>query len=147
MSVEFDIQAAFLSRLITSANGVPPTSNITNPVTPVAVPFMTYTPVSGKAYVEARPILRAEPDHPGLRPADSTFRRGIFQVDAVVPDGGSEAPGIRLAELVAARFPIGTEMAAGGRRLQLDKEPIIASAIKDGSWVRYPVSIRYLIIT
>lgn len=114
---------------------------------PIASPLVGYTPVPGTPYLDAHSVLRAEPEHLPIGFSGSTIRRGIFQVDAVVPDAAGEAPGIRLAALVAARFPIGTSLVAGSYRLRLDKEPNIAAAVKDAPWVRFPVSIPYLVIT
>jgi hypothetical protein len=117
---------------------------------PVASPSTTYTPTAGKAYLDARNILRAEPDRPGMSftaAKASTFNRGIFQVDAVGPDGAGEAALLRIAALVAARFPIGLVLPAAPYQLQFQKLPVIAAAVKDAPWVRFPVSISYLIIT
>lgn len=138
MTIETDILDALMTRLTTP--------NITSPATPIASPLVAFTPPATGGYVEARPILRAEPDRLGLSFASSKFNRGVFQVDAVVPDNKGEAPGLRLAALVAARFAIGTELVAGGYRLQFLKEPTIATAVKDAPWVRFPVSIPYLLV-
>lgn len=112
---------------------------------PIASPLVAYAPTPGTKYLDCRDPLRAEPDHAGLAAADSTQHRGIFQIDVVVPDGQGAAPGLRLAALVAARFAIGTKVAAGSRYLKFDKVPTIAAAVKDAPWVRFPVSIPYQI--
>ena len=119
---------------------------LTSPATPVASPLVTYTPTPGTPYFDARSPLRAEPDSRAIAYNQSTFFRGVFQVDAVVPDGGGEAVGLRLAALVAARFPEGTDISTGGIRIQFQKPPTIATAVKDAPWVRFPVSISYLVI-
>lgn len=138
MTVEVDIQAALCTKLITPAlSGAPA----------VAYPFVAFTPTSGAVYLAVHPILRAEPSPTGLPFNSAIVRRGIFQVDVVAPDGAGEAPGLRMAELVAARFTIGTKLVAGSYRLLLDKEPTIAAAVKDAPWVRFPVSIPYQVIT
>lgn len=137
--LDVSIQSALLAQLTTPA--------LTSPATPIAYPLVAYTPTIGTAYLDARAILRAAPNHPGADFSAYTIRRGIFQVDAVAPDGAGEAPGLRLAALVAARFAIGTKLVAGSYRLLLDKEPTIAAAVKDAPWVRFPVSIPYLVIT
>jgi hypothetical protein len=118
----------------------------TLPDTPVASPLVAFTPPTSGPYLEAHPVMRAEPDRLGLAFTSSKFNRGVFQVDAVVPDNKGEAPGLRLAALVAARFAIGTVLVAGSYRLQFLKEPTIAAAVKDAPWVRFPVSIPYLLI-
>lgn len=130
---------AFMARLTTPA--------LTSPATPIAFPLVPYTPVTGTKYLAVHPIMRAEPFHPGLGFTGHTERRGILQIDAVIPDNTGEPNGLRLAGLVAARFPIGTDLIAGVYRLRLYKEPTIAAAVKDAPWVRYPVSIPYLVIT
>jgi hypothetical protein len=117
-----------------------------------AKPFVPFTPTVGTAYLDIRPLLRAEPEHFGLGYDNSDFLRGIFQVDAVVPNNvGGEAPGVRLASLVAGRFPIGTPLSfvctLGRRKLTITNTPTIAAAVKDAPWVRFPVSIPYLVIT
>lgn len=144
-----DIFDALVGRLL--PNMMIAESNITNPKTPVAMPFQAYTPTAGKAYLDIHALMYAEPDHPSLRASASTFNRGIFQVDAVTPDGSGDYDGVTLQELIAARYPNGTELIVGEGlarfKLQLVKEPAIASAVKDGSWVRFPVSISFLVIT
>lgn len=138
MTIETDIQAALLNHLTTPALiGSPP----------IAYPLIAYTPTAGTSYLYCHPILRAEPRRPGVNFTGSVLRAGIFQIDAVTPDNVGEGPGLRLADLVAARFAIGTKLVAGTFRLLLDKEPTIAAAVKDAPWVRFPVSIRYLVIT
>jgi len=122
------------------------TPALTSPATPIAFPFAPYTPASGVSYLAVRPLLRASPDHPGIAFDAFTMHRGIFQVDVVTPDTHGENPGLRLAALVAARFAIGTELVAGTYRLQLNSEPTIAAAVMDAPWVRFPVSIPYLVI-
>lgn len=136
--LDVDILNAFMARLTTPA--------LTSPATPIAFPMVAYTPVSGTKYLAVHAIMRAEPFHPGLGFNGHTERRGILQIDAVIPDNTGEPNGLRLAALVAARFPIGTDLIAG-TRLRLYKEPTIAAAVKDAPWVRYPVSIPYLVIT
>lgn len=136
--VDVAVQAALLAQLKTPA--------LTSPATPIAYPLVTYVPTPGVSYYDAHAIMRADPQHDGLAFASSTLQRGIFQVDAVVPDGAGEAPGLRLAALVAARFAIGTVLVAGSYKLQFLKPPKIAAAVKDAPWVRFPVSIPFLII-
>lgn len=148
MTIETDIQSALILKLCpTAATVTPAVSDITSPTTRVAMPLVAFSPTAGTAYLDARAILRAAPRVTGLGFDSSIERRGIFQVDAVVPDNQGEGPGLRLAALVAARFAIGTKLVAGSYRLLLDKEPTIAAAVKDAPWVRFPVSIPYLIIT
>lgn len=151
--LDVDILNAFMARIVTSASGViPATSNITNPAVQVGLPLVAFEPPkdvngNGLRHLRVAPIMRAEPFHPGLSFSGHTERRGILQIDAVIPDNTGEPNGLRLAALVAARFPIGTDLIAGTRRLRLYKEPTIAAAVKDAPWVRYPVSIPYLVIT
>jgi hypothetical protein len=127
------------------------TPELTSPVTPRAAPLVAYTPTVGTAYMDVHPLLRAEPEHFGIDYANSDFLRGIFQVDVVVPDGAGEAPGVRLASLIAARFPIGLALTVvstlGTRLLKILRPPTIAAAVKDAPWVRFPVSIPYQLIT
>lgn len=137
--LDVDILNAFMARLTTPA--------LTSPATPIAFPLVAFTPTSGVKYLAIAPVLRAEPFHPGLAFDSWTENRGILQIDAVIPDNTGEPNGLRLAGLVAARFPIGTDLIAGTYRLRLYKEPTIAAAVKDAPWVRYPVSIPYLVIT
>jgi hypothetical protein len=137
------VNSAILNALMTKLTS----PNITSPATPVASPLgVVYTPVTGKAYLDVQPIMRAAPEHTGMRASAATLNRSIFQVDVVVPAGAGETPGYALADLVAARFPMLSEMVADGRRLQVTKVPAIASAIPDALWVRYPVSISFLVI-
>lgn len=142
--LDVDILNAFMARLTTPA--------LTSPATPIGYPLVAFEPPkdangNGLRHLRVAPILRAEPFHPGIGFNGHTERRGILQIDAVVPDNTGEPNGLRLAALVAARFPIGTDLIAGTHRLRLYKEPTIAAAVKDAPWVRYPVSIPYLVIT
>jgi hypothetical protein len=137
MSVDVDIAEALHAQLISPAlTGSPP----------IARPLVPYTPTPGTLYLAEHPVMRAAPEHSGLSFTDSTMYRGIFQVDVVTPDDAGELPGLRMAALVAARFAIGTELAAGNRRLRLLSVPKIATAVKDAPWIRFPVSIPYLVI-
>lgn len=138
MTIEQDIQDALCAQL--------KTPDLTDPATSIAWPLVTFVPTPNVAYVDVHAILRAAPRRNGIGFNSSVIRRGIFQIDAVVPDGAGEAPGLVLAGLIAARFPIGLVLTAGGRRLQLLKEPTIAAAVSDAPWIRFPVSIPYQLI-
>lgn len=123
-----------------------PTSDITTPATPVALPLAPYTPTTNTAYLDIRSLLTAESEGVGLGFNSSDIHRGIFQVDAVVPDNKGENPGLRLAALVAARFAKGTKLVAGSYRVRIHRTPTIAAPVKDAPWVRFPVSIPYFVI-
>lgn len=112
-----------------------------------AAPLVNFTPVVGTPYIEAHPILRAAPEHFNLDFDGSDILRGVYQLDAVVPDGQGEAPGLRLASLIVDRFPIGTTLVANARNLRVSDTPTIAAALRDAAWVRYPVSIPYILVT
>jgi hypothetical protein len=145
VTLETDIAEAFLTHL--GAAGTSPnfTSSVTSPATPLAVPLFGYTPTAGTAYLEAHPVLRADPDTFGL--SDQTaLHRGIYQVDAVVPDNVGELPGLRLAEAVRDRFRYLTEILVGTVKLRVSGKPAIAPVVKDAPWCRFPVSIPYLVI-
>lgn len=133
------IQTALMTQLTVPA--------LTSPATPIASPLIAYVPVPLTKYLDARPVMRAASEHFGLAFANGDIHRGIFQVDAVVPDNQGEAPGVRLASLVAARFPIGLTLTAGSFRVRFESVPTIGPAIKDGAWVRFPVSIPYIVRT
>jgi hypothetical protein len=139
MTIETDIQAALIVKLTTPA--------LSSPAPSIAYPLIAYTPTAGTAYLAVHPILRATPRRPAIAFTGSVLRAGIFQVDAVTADNAGEGPGLRLADLVAARFPLGTELTVGAYKLLVNKDPIIAAAVKDAPWVRFPVSISYLVIT
>lgn len=123
------------------------TPALDDPATPIASPLVAYTPTDGVPYFKVWPVMRAATEHFGLAFENPDMHRGIFQVDAVVPDGNGEAPGLRLASVVVARFPIGTVLAAGAFSLRIQIPATIAAAVKDAPWVRFPVSIPYLVIT
>lgn len=129
------IQAALCAQLTTPTLGFP-----------IAYPLLPYTPIGGVSFLEVRPLLKAQTQHPAIGYAGSDLNRGIFQVDAVIPDGIGEAAGLRLAGLVLARFPRGTQLAAGPYILKINAPPQTSVAIKDAAWVRFPVSIPYLVI-
>lgn len=123
------------------------TPDITTPATPFAWPLVSYIPSPGVSFFEVHPLLRAAPENPSIDFGGSNIFRGILQVDAVVPDGDGEGAGIALASLVADRFAVGTKLVAGGYFVKFNKIPTIAAAVKDAPWVRFPVSIPYLVIT
>ena len=133
--IDVSIQAAMLAYLQAASLG------------PTAYPYVAFTPTVGTAYLEAHPVMRAQPHDLALAFVGSVIRRGIFQVDAVTPDGAGEAPGLRLAALVAALFPQGLVLAAGAYKLQFLTVPTIAAAVKDAPWVRFPVSIPYFVVS
>lgn len=138
------IQAALMAQL-TAAPRILPTGQ-------TASPLVNFAPTEGTPYIDARPVMRAASQHMGIAFTDSEVNRGIFQVDAVTPDNQGEAPGLRLASQIAARFAMGTELAlaiAGAvpLKLQFLKSPTIAAAVKDTPWIRFPVSIPYLVIS
>lgn len=139
------ISQALLGRLVVDIDATAALF-VTDGTTRVAMPLVAFEPTSKTAYLDARAILRAEPEHPGIGFGGSNINRGIFQVDVVTPDNVGENPGLRLAALVAARFAIGTELVAGRYKVQIQKLPTIAAALKDAAWVRFPVSIRYTVI-
>lgn len=134
-SIDVLIQAALCDRLKTPDMGVP-----------IAWPMVRFSPVPGVPFLEVHSVMRLAPQSPSLDFAGSSLFRGIFQVDAVVPDGAGEAPGLRIAGLVAARFAIGTTFVAGTNLVKCNSLPTIAAAVKDAPWVRFPVSIPYLLI-
>ena len=140
MTEPLDVQIldAFMTRLTSPAlSGSPP----------IASPLVDYAPVTGTAYLDARPVMRAEPYQPGLSFAADVIHTGVFQVDAVVPRGQGEASGLRLAALVAERFAAGTALTVSAFRLKVLRPPSIASAVNDDPWVRYPVSVFYYLST
>lgn len=109
----------------------------------IAYPLVAFTPTPGTAYLDARPILRAEPDQPFLAFDSDVIHRGVFQVDTVAPDGAGEAPAVRLASLVAERFAVGTMIYVSWYRIKVLQVPTIGATIKDAPWIRVPVSVPY----
>lgn len=139
------IFTALLTRLMPNPALV--TSDITSPPVPVAMPSIAYVPVTNKPYIEAHNILRAQPQSPTLDFAGSNLFKGIFQVDAVVPQGAGEVTGLRLAAAIAARFPQGLRLPCAPYQIKFNSLSSIAAAVTDAPWVRFPVSIPYLLIT
>lgn len=135
--------AAIQTALLANLTAAP---DLTTPATPFAMPLVDYQPVPSVSYYDVRPLLTAEPEHFGLAYGNADIHKGVFQVDAVIPDGGGEALGLRLAAAVADRFPIGTLLSASGRRLEIINTPSIGPAVKDAPWVRFPVSIPWRLI-
>lgn len=112
----------------------------------IAMPFIPYAPKEGTPYLDVRPMMRAKTRHPGLGYNDASLNTGILQIDAVIPDGQGEAPGSRIATKVAERFALGTTLTAGTRKLQINSVVQTTMGIKDGAWVRFPVSITWTVI-
>lgn len=134
--VDANIQAALNTQLSTPDLGYP-----------IAFALVPFSPADNVAFLQVWPIMKAKTDHPGLGYADSNLGRGIFQVDAVIPDGQGEPPGLRIAAKIAERFAIGTTLVAGSRNLKINSVPQTAAAIKEGAWVRFPVTITFTIVT
>jgi hypothetical protein len=120
--------------------------DLTVPATPIAMPLVSFTPAPKTPYLDVQPVLRAAPEHFGISNENADILRGVFQVDAVVPDGQGEAAGLRLAALVKKRFAIGTKLPIGNHFLHVWTSPAIAAAVKDAPWVRFPVSIPYQLV-
>jgi hypothetical protein len=115
---------------------------------PVASPLVAFSPTSGVAYLDAKPIMRADPQRPWIAFDSGTVYRGIFQVDAVVPNNKGEVAGLSLAALVVERFDVGTILdLADGTRLKINGKPGVATVIPDGAWARYPVSVPYFLVS
>lgn len=139
MSVEFldaNVQAALNAQLSIPDIGFP-----------IAFALVPFSPQDGIAFIQVWPIMKAKALHPGIGFQDSVLNLGIFQADAVMPDGQGEAPGLRLAATIADRFALGTVLLAGSRRLQINAVPQTSVAIKEGAWIRFPVSIAYTVVT
>jgi hypothetical protein len=111
------------------------------------MPSILFTPSANTPYIDARNILRAQPQDIALAFTGSVLNRGIFQVDAVVPNGAGELAGLRLAAAIADRFPPGLVLPASPYKLQFLTVSRIAAAVTDAPWVRFPVSIPYLLIS
>lgn len=114
---------------------------------PISSPLVPFTPVVGVSYVDVHPVMRSQPQSIGIDLGGDVLRRGIFQVDAVVPDGQGEQPGLTLASAIAAAFEIGTRLAAESYVLKINSKPYIKGPIKDSAYVRYPVTIPYTLVT
>lgn len=137
MTIEVAIQDALFGRLKTA-----------NLIDQIAWPDVEYVPTNGVTYLEVHKIMRAAPQDLSINFGGSTVLRGIFQVDVVYPDNAGPTPGLTLAEQLRALFDKGTQMTAGGRRLQIVKRPAIANDTEaDAPWVRLPVSIAYELVT
>lgn len=114
---------------------------------PIAWPFTIYSPAFGISFLDVRGVLRAAPNSPGLAANSSVQRVGLFQIDAVTPTDAGEAPGIRMAEAVSARFARGVSFPAGAYLVRLIFPSTIAAAVMDAPWLRFPVSIPYRMST
>lgn len=134
--VDANVQNALMTQLTTPTLGYP-----------ISYPFIPYIPIEDMAYLEAQPIMKADTQHPGLGYSDSNLGKGIFQVDAVIPDGKGEPTGLRMQAQIAERFAIGTVLIAGNRQVKVNSPPQTAEGIKDGAWVRFPVSVTFEVIT
>lgn len=112
----------------------------------IAFAFTKFTPTVDVSYINVNAILWAEPQQSGLGYSSAIVKRGTFQVDVVIPDKGGEREGLDYAGLLSSNFPVGLELLAGGFTLRVEKPAVIASPIKDSGWVRYPVSVRFIIV-
>ena len=139
--IDANIQNAMMTQLTS-----PPLTDSNSNAYPMAFPFLPYDPIEDTPYMEAWPIMKAKTQHPTLGYYDSDLQRGIFQVDAVVPDGRGEPIGLRMQAQIVERFAMGTVLLAGQRNLYLNAPPQVTQGMKDGAWIRFPVSITFTLI-
>lgn len=115
------------------------------PSRPIAYPLNVFSPVSKVPYLQARPLLRADPSHAPLDPDGTSEHRGIFQVDVVWPKDDGELKAVRIASEVAQHFKNGTKISQSGFHIRVAKPPSIRPVVQDEPWIRVPVRISYLV--
>ena len=73
--------------------------------------------------------------------------QGFLQLSVMWPDKGQgDLPARDLASEIALAWRKGIALDGGGFRIKIHGAPSIAQTMKDGAWLRVPVSIPYQVI-
>lgn len=115
-----------------------------SPPVEIALPFQKFTPT--QAYLEAQYLpnttseLYVGNDSP-------KWYQGFLQLSVMWPDKGQGDLDARdLASEVAESWKKGTILDGDGFRVRIKRAPSIAPTMKDGAWLRVPVSVPYQVI-
>ncbi len=120
--------------------------NPTSPPLDHAMPFQAYSPTEGQEYLDISYLPNTTTE---VFVGNDTpkWYQGIFQIAVMWPDKGlGVLPARDIASQVAENWKKGPAFDGGSFRLKLPGAPSIAQTLKDGAWLRVPVSIPYQVI-
>ena len=138
MIVESSISETLLSAARIKAPG--------SPSVEVTLPFQPFSPEEGQEYVEAIFLPNVTQE---LFVGNETPKgyQGFLQLSVMWPDKGQgDLPARDLASEIAQSWRKGTALDGSGFRIKVPRAPSIAQTMKDGAWLRVPVSIPYQVI-
>lgn len=93
-------------------------------------------------YLEYR-FLPNRNNNYGLSKDSPTQRLGIFQVTVCYPTGTGIIAPTEIAAAIVEHFHQDLILYADGVSVKVYEKPSVAPSIQDGTWDKYPVSIRY----
>lgn len=129
---------ALLTGATTRVPGSPPVE--------LVLPFRNFEPTKGEGYLEAQ-YLPNTTGEPFVGNNSSKWFMGFLQLTVVWPnEGQGDLPARDLASEVAELWKKGTILDGNGFRVKVYRAPSIAQTLKDGAWLRVPVSIPYHVI-
>lgn len=117
-----------------------------SPPVELALPYQTFNPQEGAEYLEATYLPNTTTE---LFVGNNTpkWYQGFLQLSVMWPDKGfGDLLARDLASAVAENWKKGTALDGGGFRVKVPRAPSIAQTLKDGAWLRVPVSIPYQVI-
>lgn len=138
MITESRISETLLQAALATAPGSPQVT--------VALPFQAFSPEEGQEYVEATYLPNTTQE---LFVGNDTpkWYQGFLQLSVMWPDKGQgDLPARDLASEIALAWRKGIALDGGGFRIKIYGAPSIAQTMKDGAWLRVPVSIPYQVI-
>jgi len=99
-------------------------------------------PPDADVYYLSVAFLRGQPENPAVGP---TMERhvGVLQVNVHYPVNTGEGPARRVADALAALFPVGDSMTYGGVTVRVMQTAAAAQGFHDGAWYVVPVSVFY----
>jgi hypothetical protein len=109
-----------------------------------SLPGINFTPPNQGYYLEAR-FLPNRNNNFGLSNDSPTQRLGIFQVAVCFPTGTGIIEPTEIAAQIVSHFDKDTKLYAGDVCVKIYEKPSVAPSIQDGTWDKYPVSIRYTV--
>lgn len=117
-----------------------------SPPVDVVLPLQKYDPIEGQPYIEVT-FLPNTMQEPFVGNDSSKWYQGFLQLSVMWPNKGlGDLPARDLASEVAFLWKKGTILDGDGFRVKVYRAPSIAQTMKDGAWLRVPVSIPYQVI-
>jgi len=137
------IQESLISEtLFTHALATAPGS----PSIEVAIAHQKFDPVEGNDYLELTYLPNTTQELFVGNDAPKWYQ-GFLQVAVMSPNKGQgDLPARDIASELVSIWKKGTILDGNGFRIRVTRVPSIAQTMKDGAWLRVPVSIPYQVI-